>query len=199
MKFRNPFSRKKDWTNSSQDQKFTALKNAINSFSINEFQKLIDQGVDINTCDSYSNENILMYYAANANNLKWTANEIVCFLKANGIDINHLRNKRLKGSTSTFHFAVLQKNYELVEELININAKIEIKDGHGNTPLWTAVMNFKGDTEMTKIINLLIANNASLDSKNNYDKSPRDVIKTIAGGIISGHNNEEWDLTHLLK
>lgn len=59
-------------------------------------------------------------------------------------------------------------------------------------------MNYRGEEEQLKIINLLLQNGASFDIKNLHDKSVRDMINTIGGGIDAGHNKKEWDLRHLL-
>ena len=199
MKIRNIFSQKSKWDKATQDEKFMALKEAINSCSIDELRNRIKEGIEINTCDSYSNTNILMFYSSNAKKLNWNPNELIKFLKSEGTDINHLRNNRLKGSSSALHFTVIQKNFDLTKALVDNGAEIEIRDGNGNTPLWKAVMDYKGETEMMKIIKFLLANNASLDTKNDHGNSARDNITRRAEGIAAGHNKKEWDLTEILK
>jgi len=198
MNLKAIFSKKSKWNGATEDEKFMALKKAINSESINEIRQRLKEGININTLDSYSKSNILMYYSSNAKNLNWNPNEIVEFLKSKGVDINHLRNNRLKGSTSSLHLAVIQKNFGLLEALINNGAEIEIKDGNGNTPLWKAVIDYRGGTEMMKIIKLLLTKEASLDIKNNHGNSARDNIKRIAKGIEAGHNKKEWDLSEII-
>jgi hypothetical protein len=109
VKIKNIFSRKPKSDEATEDEKFMALKEAINSCSIDELRNRIKEGVDINTCDSYSNTNILMFYSSNAKKLNWNPTELIEFLKSEGVEINHLRNNRLKGSSSALYFAVIQK------------------------------------------------------------------------------------------
>jgi ankyrin repeat protein len=199
MNFKNIFSRKSKWDEASEDEQFMALKEAINSCSIDELRNRIKEGIDINTCDSYSNTNILMFYSSNAKKLNWNPTELIEFIKYEGVDINHLRNNRLKGGFSALHFAVIQKNLDLTQVLVNSGAEIEIRDGNGNTPLWKAVMDYRGETEILQIIKLLLASNASLDTKNDHGNSSRDNILRRAEGIASGHSKKEWDLTEILK
>jgi ankyrin repeat protein len=198
MKIKNIFSRKPKWYEASEDEKFMALKEAITSGSIDELRNRIKEGIDINTCDSYSNTNILMFYSSNAKKLNWNPTEIIEFLKSEGVDINHLRNNRLKGGSSALHFAVIQKNFDLTQALVNSGAEIEIKDGNGNTPLWKAVMDYHGEIEMMQIIRLLLSNGASLETKNYHGNSSIDIILQRADSIAAGQIKKKWDLTELL-
>jgi len=199
MKFRNIFSQKPKWDKATDDEKFMALKEAVNSCSIDELRNRIKEGIDINTCESYSNTNILMFYSSNAKELNWNPTELIKFLKSEGVDINHLRNNRLKGSSSALHFAVIQKNFGLTQALVNAGAEIEIMDGNGNTPLWKAVMDYRGEIEMMNIIKLLLSKGADMDKKNNHNNSPRDLIERSGKSIDAGLDNKEWDLREIIK
>lgn len=123
---------------------------------------------------------------------------MVDFLIHCGIDINHQTNKR-SSEISALHNAVANNNYKIVSYLIEKGAKIDIQEVNGNTALWKAVMNYRGDEEELKIINLLLLKGASIDIKNIYGISVIDVINTVGDGIDAGHNKKEWDLRHLLK
>lgn len=198
MKIRNLFSQKPKWDKATQDEKFMALKEAINNCSKDELRNRIKEGIDINTCDSYSNTNILMFYSSNAKKLNWKSLELIKFLKSEGLDVNHLRNNRLKGSSSALHFAVIQKNFDLTKALVDNGAEIEIRDGNGNTPLWKAVMDYRGETEMMDIIKLFISKGADLDNKNDHNNSPRDLIESSGKSIDAGLDEKEWDLRELI-
>lgn len=71
------------------------------------------------------------------------------------------------------HFAVYGRHLDLAKILLRFGAEVDQKDLHGNTPLWDAVMQFKDFKEM---IRLLVDSGADPDSKNHYDRSPRDLV-----------------------
>lgn len=174
---------------------FTDLLKLIYENDIVSLENLKLDDVDFCRIDKYDNNNLLIAYAGYES--KYQPDEIIDFLLNCGIDINLKRNKRGK-ELSALHIAVAMKNHKIVEHLLKKKAQIDIQEINGNTPLWTAVMNYRGEEEQLKIINLLLQNGASLDIKNLHDKSARDMINTIGGGIDAGHNKKEWDLRHLL-
>ncbi|UTW63795.1 ankyrin repeat domain-containing protein [bacterium SCSIO 12741] len=198
MVFGKLFGNRNKWSESSDEEKYMALKEAINSGSMQELKKRTREGLPINTLDPYSQANILMFYASKARDLRWDSRELIAFLKSEGVDLNHFRNNRLKGSTSALHFAVIQKNEGLVKALVKEGASVDLKDGNGNTPLWKAVMDYRGEPEMKSIIHFLIEQGSSLDEKNDYGNSPRDMIIRVSEGIKAGINQNEWDLSELL-
>ena len=71
---------------------------------------------------------------------------------------------------------------DIIQLLISNNAKIDIKDYYGNTPLFKAVFFSQGDTE---IIKMLLSAGADPDLKNNAGVSPRQLAKTIASFDVS--------------
>lgn len=177
---------------------FTELLKLIYENDINALLKAKIEGIDFCKMDNYDKSNLLIAYAGYGYDNKYQPEELIDFLINCGIDINHKRNKR-GSEISALHNAVSNNNYKIVNYLIEKGAKIDIQEIHGNTPLWTAVMNYRADEEKLKIINLLILKGASLNVKNFYESSVKDVINTIGDGIDAGHNKKEWDLRHLLK
>lgn len=155
-------------------------------------------GLDFCVTDKYDNSNLLIAYAGYGYDHKYQPEELITFLLDCGIDINQKRNKR-GNELSALHKAVALKNYKIVAHLLKQGAQIDVQEINGNTPLWTAVMSYRGEKEQLRIIELLIAENASLDLLNFHDRSVRDLINMIGGGIDAGHNNKDWDLRHLLK
>ena len=56
--------------------------------------------------------------------------------------------------------------------------------------------NMQKDIEM---IEFLVSKGGSFDTKNNHDRSARDIINDIGEGIDNGYNKKEWDLRYLLE
>ena len=56
--------------------------------------------------------------------------------------------------------------------LLDAGAKTELRDIYGNTPLWTASFNARGNLSVVK---LLFQYGASFDNTNNAGKTVRDI------------------------
>ena len=197
--FRNLFGNKKiDWSSKSRNDKYEALKNAIFKNNLPELKKLIDAGVDINTTDEYSDQNVLVYYIQNCNKLDFEPSELIRFFIESGIDINHKGNKRTE-QISALHYAVLSKSLSSTIALVESGINIELQDKNGNTALWKGIMSYRGDSTAREILNYLLQKGASLDNDNHYGISPRKLITTISEGIQAGHNDQKWDLSDLLS
>lgn len=177
---------------------FTYLLKLIYENEIDSLEKAKIGGIDFCKTDKYDKNNLLIAYAGYGYDHKYQPEKLIDFLLSCGIDVNQKRNKR--GSEfSAIHNAVSNENYEIVHHLIRKGATIDIQEVNGNTPLWIAVMNYRGQPKLLKIIELLVSKGASLDFKNFHDRSVRDIINTIGNGIDAGHNKREWDLRPLLE
>lgn len=177
---------------------FQELIKLIFKESIRGLKKAKKKGVDFLTTDKYDKNNILIAYCGYAYDLKFKPKDMIDFLLDCGLDVNHQMNKR--GSQySALHMAVEHDNYEIAKILLEKDANIEIQDSNGNTPLWKAVMNYRGKKESFDIIKLLLTNGASLDTKNFHDASPKDIIVQVGEGFDGGYNDKNWDLRTLLK
>jgi ankyrin repeat protein len=165
---------------------------------IAELKKHRDNGIDFSILDSYTKGNLLISYSSYGYEERYTQTEMVIFLLDSGIDVNFQPNGIGNGK-SALHNAVGKGHFEIVKALVENGAKVEIKDKNGNTPLWNSVMMFRGNERQIDIIKYLISKGSSLDSKNNHDKSPRNIINDIGLGIDNGHNQKEWDLRFLLN
>ena len=99
-----------------------------------------------------------------------------------GIDVN----AQDKEGWTALHFAAQRQSVPAVKALLIAGADIEIKDSHGNTPLFRAVFNSQGSGE---IITMLLEAGANPDSENNYGVSPRNLAETIANYDIKQYFN----------
>lgn len=110
-----------------------------------------------------------------------------------GVDVN----ARDKEGQSPLHYTTLYPNFALAKILISHDADIHAEDKMGNTVLWRAVKNYRGEKELLDIILLLLEKGADINKKNNYDRSSRDMIEDRKANITSG--SAESDLSEALK
>lgn len=78
------------------------------------------------------------------------------------------------------HFAAQARHVEVARMLLAQGADANLTDCHGNGPLWTAIMNAKGDTVVAE---LLVQAGADPDRKNLHGRSPLDMARTIGHGL----------------
>ena len=90
-----------------------------------------------------------------------------------GADVN---SKSVEG-WAPLHIAAQNFQKDAALSLLKAGADVDVKDDHGNTPLWKAVFESRGRGE---IISLLVLHGADPDLKNNTGKSPRDLANSIA-------------------
>ncbi len=197
--FKKLFGRnnKTDWSKKSQTEQYHALQLAVLS-GMDELEKRINEGVDINCVEEYGNENILAYYVQNWKKSNISPEKTIKFFVSNGIDINHQGNKRTQ-MFSALHLGVMFKSIEIVKTLVESGAIVELQDKNGNTPLWKGVLEYRGDIKIKEIMEYLIKKGASLDTENYHGNSARKMIETIHGGIEAGHNDQSWTLNDLLE
>jgi ankyrin repeat protein len=94
-------------------------------------------------------------------------------LLASGEDINAVDGE----GWTALHFAAQENNAVLAKILLENGASVDIQENHGNTPLFKAVFNCRGDGSMIK---LLLSYGANKKLKNKHDVSPLDLANTIA-------------------
>jgi ankyrin repeat protein len=133
--------------------------------NINIIHLLSEVGLD--SYDSHLRTSLI--WATFYNNL-----DLLKWLIANGADINHQDNV---GYTA-LHFAGQEKKLESAQLLLDKGASLEIADMHGNTPIWTAIFNSKGDYSLVK---LYVSKGANLDIENKHNMTPRKLANKIAG------------------
>ena len=79
-----------------------------------------------------------------------------------GVDIDLQDNDGL----AALHFASQDFNEKVIELLLKNKANPNVRDKHGNTPIYKALFNSKG--KKTKIFNLFKAKGGDATIKNNY-------------------------------
>lgn len=138
--------------------------------NIKEFNNLIEK-VDIDSQDE-DMQNFL-HQASVENNI-----EIARILIQNGININH---QEINGKTS-LHFCAEFQSILVAEEILSLNyANIDLKDNFGNTPLWTAVFNARGNYNL---VNLFVKHKANAMSINKAGRSPIDFAIQIKDELL---------------
>lgn len=129
------------------------------------FEKLLST-TDINTLNE-SKQNLLQHAISYKNTKAST------LLIDKAINLNHQDDR----GYSALHYCSLYKDVDTCNKILrNINVLVNIKDAHGNSPLWTAVLNSK---ETYDIVNLLVRHGGNPYSVNNVGKSPFDFAKQI--------------------
>lgn len=151
-----------------EEIKIELLNNDLNKF----IQSIADY--DISGYDQYGN-NILHYYILNNEAITIPAKEIICEFLSRGLDVNSKQTK--KDCCSALYLAVQVRSKELVALLLEMNAEVDLQDINGNTPLWQAVMNYRGDSYF---IDLLLKYGAKPNLKNKHGVSPKKLANTIA-------------------
>ncbi|MCI2230451.1 ankyrin repeat domain-containing protein [Polaribacter sp. MSW13] len=77
-----------------------------------------------------------------------------------------------KNGFSALHFASQNNEIGIIEILLNKGANPNVRDFHGNPPIWTAIMNAREDFSIVK---KLLEKNADIQTKNNHGKSPKEM------------------------
>jgi hypothetical protein len=81
------------------------------------------------------------------------------------------------------HFAGQNKHTDVARTLLEAGALTDLRDMHGNTPLWTAGFSALGDYG---VFQLLLRHGASLDNRNNVGKTVRDLAHTLFPDPLDG-------------
>lgn len=137
-------------------------------------QSLIDY--DIKSKDKYGN-NLLHYYIMNCDEIVHPADVIISEFLKNGLDIN---DKRKDGRTALY-LSVQYQLKEIFVILLEHGADLDLQNVNGNTPLWEAVVQYKGDGFF---IEHLLKKGANSEMVNNYGVSPKSLAKTIANNDV---------------
>jgi hypothetical protein len=145
-----------------------------NRSSCDDFETAIEHiNLDVYGSDG---KNILYYFALYATQYNLDKARFLNLFLSKGLDID---TQQTKGNGYTpLHIAVLRKDIELCKLLIENGANIESESASGNSPLFVAVMDYRG--ENGSIITFLIEKGADISHRNKFGHSPVGMSDTIA-------------------
>ncbi len=126
---------------------------------------LIENKIDLE--DSYLRTPLI--WASFYNNV-----DLLIWLIDNRANINH----QDKNGYSALHFVAQENCKNVAEILLNNGIDVELEDFYGNTALWTAVFNAKGNNE---IVELLLDSGANFNHLNKNNKTPKEMAETFGG------------------
>ena len=143
-----------------KNDKFEIFLKHLYLKDIKQMKKMLDSGYSINEVDE-DGRSALMYAILDSE----PSIKTIKYLIKHGINLD-LQDKRQKWSA--LHFAARDQKDHIVKLLLENNAKIDVIDVFGNTPLWRAVMHSKN----TNTLKTLISFGADIDKVNNNGISP---------------------------
>ncbi len=78
---------------------------------------------------------------------------------------------------TALHFASQANSAKATAALVEAGAQLELRDSYGNTPLWRAVFNSRGDGDVIALLRLA---GADPHAKNDHGVSPLSLARKIA-------------------
>ena len=146
------------------------FKNCLETYNIDDYDKF--------------GNNILHYYLKTKETKKISTKKILNALINRGIDINQKQKDKQYGY-SPMHFAVITKNIEAFDYLIEKGADINAQNINGNTILFSLVFYYKRDIDTySEMINILLNKGADAHLKNNYGVSAYSLAHSIANSDV---------------
>ncbi len=139
--------------------------NVLSSKDKQEYDRLIER-VNINIVNEYG-QNLLHEAVAFHRNI------IGFDVIKRGIDVNH----KDKNGQTPLHYAAANYNPTLAEVIVQNGGDINIQDKHGNNALWVAVIYYRHDKQ--EILRLYCKYGGDSTTRNNYGKSPLDIVEEI--------------------
>lgn len=104
--------------------------------------------------------------------------ELLRWIIDRGGNVNH----QDRNGHCALHFVAQEKHAEVAEILLGAGAETESRDVYGNTPLWTATFNARGDLSVVK---LLASYGASFENKNNAGKTVREMATALYSDALA--------------
>jgi ankyrin repeat protein len=89
-----------------------------------------------------------------------------------------------RASWTPLHFAAQAQNAQAAAVLLAAGAAVDVPDRHGNTALWTAVFNFRGEGATLRV---LLEAGADPERENAHGVSPRGLAGKIANYDVAVH------------
>lgn len=95
--------------------------------------------------------------------------------------LSHVRNmknvdRKFQNGMTLLHIASEHFSIKLAQTLLDLKCSVDLKNDYGNTPLWIAVFNSRGNYQM---VDLLIKNGANPNISNNSNNSPLKFARNI--------------------
>jgi ankyrin repeat protein len=141
-----------------------------------DIRRLISSGADGDARDLIVQHEIDLLDGGSATPLIWASfygrTELLAWLIKRGGSVDH----QDRDGYCALHFAAQERNARIAETLLKAGAATDLRDIYGNTPLWTAGFNARGDYTTFK---LLLDHGASLNNTNNAGKTVRDLAMKI--------------------
>jgi ankyrin repeat protein len=145
------------------------IRRLIENFSNNKAKELLmKSGIEILDGDS-STPLIWASFCQNTEILRW--------LIENRAHVDHQN----RNGYCALHTAAQEGHIDVVHRLLSHGANTELQDVYGNTPLWTAVFNARGNY---KLVKLLIESGANPGSKNKVGKSPLKFAQQLKDEVL---------------
>ena len=180
------------------DNKYQALQSALHLSSHEEALNIFMAVEDLNVRSTAGKVNILHHYITENNYDSGKHLRIKDFytLIQMGADVN----AHAHDGQTPLHYCCNSINYEAAKILIENGAEVDSMEKHSNTPLNTAISRYRGQSELLKIILLLLEKGADLDKKLGSDNTPRDAAKRIKFMVDNLPTaKKEWDLSAYIK
>ncbi len=109
--------------------------------------------------------------------------DVVTRLLSEGADVNAQDDN----GWSPLHFAAQARSESVANRLLSAGAQTELKDSYGNTALWRAVFESKGDGS---VIRVLLEAGANPNTANNSKITPAMLARNSANYDVSRFFNE---------
>jgi ankyrin repeat protein len=143
------------WTFMSND-----LVKAVYNGDVNKCEELINEGADINVCDTFGNSLLWHAYIKNYH-------EIIFILLNAGVDVN-LKSGNL--CMCDMHRACAFGNLSFAELLLTCDGNVNIEDVNGKTPLILSV-ECRYNNYSLELVNILIDKGAKINHQDSYGLS----------------------------
>lgn len=141
------------------------ILDAVLSSNVNTVRDVVTHGAPLDEADAEQHTPLMEAVLTNQP-------EMVRVLLDAGVDVNAGDNE----GWTALHFAAQDFLLNIAGELLSRGANVDALDLNGNTPLWRAVFNSRGRSEM---IRLLLTHGANKDLPNKTGVSPSRLAASI--------------------
>ena len=169
---------------------YRKFQEAINANNTSLLMNLMNKN-DVNETSDVTGLNILMFYITNLEERTIDFKLVIdTFIKNKG-NLNH---KEPDNGSTALHYLAPAKFPEVIRYLLSKGAKADLANNTGNTPLWRATQDYRGEQEILENINALLEFGADPDIKNHFGHSPRSIVLNRHKDMEATGLPKEWDL-----